>query len=133
MNWQRLATSLTVLNVVLFMFILHRVRLSVPQGVAPVLRGRALEIIDEQGRVRASLSVLPENPNVKWNGKPYPEIVLLKLMSPEGSPVKLGATKSGASLVLGGESKSYVQVLAEDGETTLKLINKDGLERLIKP
>ena len=36
--------------------------------------------------------------------------------------------------MIGGESDpTYVQVLAEGGETTLKLINKDGLERLIKP
>jgi len=40
----------------------------------------------------------------------------------------------GAGLVIGGESNpTYVQVLAEGGETTLKLINKDGVERVIKP
>jgi hypothetical protein len=36
--------------------------------------------------------------------------------------------------VIGGESDpTYIQVLAEGGESTLKLINKDGVERLIKP
>src|SRR2546426_7595391 len=49
----------------------------------PVIRGRALEIVDDQGKVRASLSVLPEDPKVMWKGKPYPETVLLRLMSPE--------------------------------------------------
>jgi hypothetical protein len=100
-----------------------------------VIRGRALEIVDDRGRVRATLSVLPEDPKVKWNGKPYPETVLLRLMSPDGRPnVKLGASKLGSGLLIGGESDpTYVQVLAEGGETTLKLINHDGVERLIKP
>lgn len=103
--------------------------------VPAVIRGRALEIVDDRGRVRASLSVLPEDPKVKWKGKPYPETVLLRLMSPDGRPnVKLGASRLGSGLLIGGESDpTYIQVLAEGGETTLKLINKDGLERLIKP
>jgi len=62
----------------------------------PVIRGRALEIVDDQGKVRASLSVLPEDPKVMWKGKPYPETVLLRLMSPDGRPnVKLGASSWG--------------------------------------
>jgi len=103
--------------------------------VPAVLRGRALEIVDERGKVRASLSVLPEDPKVIWKGKPYPETVLLRLISPEGRPnVKLGASQMGAGLVIGGESNpTYIQVLAEGGESTLKLIDKDGTERLIKP
>ena len=100
-----------------------------------VLRGRALEIVDERGKVRASISVLPEDPRVIWKGKPYPETVLLRLISPEGRPnVKLGASQNGAGLVIGGEANpTYVQVLAEGGESTIKLIDKGGTERLIKP
>ena len=56
-------------------------------------------------------------------------------MSPDGRPnVKLGASKLGSGLLIGGESDpTYIQVLAEGGETTLKLINQNGVERLIKP
>jgi hypothetical protein len=56
-------------------------------------------------------------------------------MSPEGRPnVKLGASYMGAGLVIGGESNpTYIQVLAEGGESSLKLVNKGGVERLIKP
>ncbi len=104
-------------------------------GEPGVLRGRALEIVDDHGRVRATISVIPEDPKVKWNGKPYPETVLLRLMSPDGRPnVKLGATKDGSGLLISGESDpTYVQVTAEGGESKLKLINRDGVERLIKP
>ena len=103
--------------------------------VLEVIRGHALEIVDHHGRVRASLSVLPEDPKVKWKGKPYPETVLLRLMSPEGRPnVKLGASRRGSGLVIGGESNpTYVQVIAEGGESSIKLIDGEGLERLIKP
>jgi hypothetical protein len=60
---------------------------------------------------------------------------LLRLITADGRPnVKLGASKSGAGLVIGGESDpTYIQVLAEGGETTLKLVNKNGIERVIKP
>jgi hypothetical protein len=103
--------------------------------VPGVLRGRALEIVDGRGRIRASIAVIPEDPKVIWKGKPYPETTLLRLMSPDGRPnVKLGASQMGAGLVIGGESNpTYIQVLAEGGESTLKLINKDNVERVIKP
>jgi hypothetical protein len=137
METRRLLIVLTVANAGLLAYQLFRPHASVaaPVDVPAVIRGRALEIVDDRGRVRASLSVLPEDPKVIWNGKPYPETVLLRLMSPEGRPnVKLGASQRGAGLLIGGESDpTYIQVLAEGGESRLKLINKDGLERLIRP
>src|SRR5438552_1865996 len=133
MQTQRLLIVLTAVNAGLLWYQVLRPRPSVAAtaDVPGVIRARALEIVDDRGRVRASLAVLPEDPKVKWRGRPYPETVLLRLMSPEGRPnVKLGASQRGAGLLIGGESDpTYVQVLAEGGETTLKLINKDGLER----
>jgi hypothetical protein len=137
METQRLLIALTAVNLGLLCYqsIQPRPGLAATAGAPTILRGRALEIIDDQGRVRASLSVLPEDPKVTWKGKPYPETVLLRLMSPDGRPnVKLGATRLGAGLVIGGESNpTHIQVLAEGGETTVKLVNGDGLERVIKP
>jgi hypothetical protein len=133
----RLLFAATAVNLGLLWFqaVQPRAGVAATPDVPGVLRGRALEIVDDQGRVRATLSVLPEDPKVKWNGKPYPETVLLRLMSPDGRPnVKLGATKHGSGLLIGGESDpTYVQVIAEGGQSTLKLINQDGVERLIKP
>jgi len=45
--------------------------------VAPVLRGRALQIVDDGGRVRASISVLPA-------GSGGAETVLLRLITERG-------------------------------------------------
>jgi hypothetical protein len=137
MKIERLLITLTAVNLGLLgyqVFQPHLAGASTPD-LPPVLRGRALEIVDARGKVRASIAVLPEDPKVIWKGKPYPETVLLRLMSPEGRPnVKLGASQMGAGLLIGGESNpTYVQVLAEGGESTVKLINKDGTERVIKP
>src|SRR6266568_5662640 len=137
MNSQTLLTLVTAVNLGLLWYQLAQPRpgLAATADVPAVLRGRALEIVDERGRVRASLSVLPEDPKVIWKGKPYPETVLLRLISPDGRPnVKLGAYKMGAGLVIGGEANpTYVQVLGEGGEASIKLVNEHGVERLITP
>lgn len=137
MKTQRLLIVLTAVNLGLlgYQLLQPRVGLAATADVPAVIRARALEIVDDRGKIRASLSVIPEDPKVIWEGKPYPEIVLLRLMSPDGRPnVKLGATKLGSGLVIGGESNpTYVQVKAEGGESTVKLIDKNGLERVIKP
>lgn len=136
MKTQRLLIVLTAVNLGLLCYQVIQPRLAVAStlDVPGVLRGRSLEIIDERGRIRASIAVLPEDPKVIWKGKPYPETTLLRLMSPDGRPnVKLGASHSGSALVIGGEADpTYIQLLAEGGESTLKLVNKDG-ERLIRP
>ncbi len=137
MKTQRLLIVLTAVNLSLFcyQFLRPRAGLAATNDVPAVIRGRALEIVDDRGKVRASIAVLPEDPKVKWNGKPYPEIVLLRLMSPDGSAhVKLGATRFGSGLLIGGEfDPTYIQMKAEGAESMVKLINRDGRERLIKP
>ena len=102
-----------------------------------MLRGRALEIVDDKGRVRAMIKVLPEDPNVKMpdGTTGYPETVLLRLIDSKGGPnVKIAATEDGSAMSLGGESNpTHIQVLARGSRTSLKLVNKDGQERVIKP
>ena len=65
----------------------------------------------------------------------YPETVLLRLIDSKGAPnVKIAATEDGSAVSLGGESNpTHVQVLARGTSTSLKLVNKDGREQLIKP
>jgi len=137
MKTERLLILLTAVNAGLLVYQLVRPHLSTAAtiDVQTVIRGRALEIVDDRGRVRASLSVLPEDSKHMWKGEPYPETVLLRLITADGRPnVKLGASRRGAGLLIGGESDpTYVQVLAEGGESSVKLIDKNGTERLIKP
>jgi len=137
MTTQALLALLTAINlgVLAYQAVPYHQSAATPAAVPDVIRARALEIVDQRGRVRASLAVLPQDPKVLWKGKPYPETVLLRLISEEGRPnVKLGASKIGAGLLIGGESNpTYVQILAEGPDTRVKLINKDRRERVIEP
>ncbi len=136
MKTQRLLIVLTVFNVLALAVSLSQTRTALAGGPAPVLRGRALEIVDDRGRVRASISVLPADPDFEMpDGKRgYPETVLLRLITAEGRPnVKLGTTQRGAGLLVGGEADpTYVQVLAEGPSTTVKLSERNGV-RVIQP
>jgi len=136
MNTQRFLIALTVVNVATLAISLARPG-AAADDVAPVLRGRALQIVDDRGRVRASITVFPANRAVKLpdGTAGYPETVLLRLINSKGGPnVKLATTEDGAGLVLGGESNpTHVQVLARGTTTSLKLNNKDGRVKLIEP
>jgi hypothetical protein len=136
MKIQRLSIVLTVINLLLLTFSLAQFHPTEAQGVAPVLRGRALEIVDKEGRIRASINVHPAGPSVPVpDGKVYPETVILRLIDPNGRPsVKLGASEQGSGLGLGGDSDlTYVVLKAEGASSSLKLTNKDGREQLVKP
>lgn len=136
MTNQRLLIALTVVNMVLLTFSLAQPRPAEGQGIAPILRGRALEIVDDRGRVRASIMVHPAGPAVPVpDGKIYPETVILRLIDPKGRPnVKLSASEQGAGLGLGGESDpTYAVLLAQGSSASLKLTNKDGRQQLINP
>lgn len=133
MKVPRLALVLTVINLVILMFILAQTRSPQAQGVAPVLRGQALEIVDGKGQIRARINVEPETK--MSDGKTYPESVVFRLTDPTGKiRVKLGADRDGSGLMLADDSQQPgVHMLAKDAGSFLKLINKDGREQLIKP
>jgi hypothetical protein len=137
MKSQRLLVVITVLNILLLALSVGQTRAGVRDGIAPVLRGRGLEIVDDRGRVRASITILPADPTVKMpdGTTGYPETVLLRLITSKGRPnVKLGASERGSGLGLGGDDDpTYVQILAEGASTSVKLTNEDGRERLFKP
>jgi hypothetical protein len=110
-----------------------------PAAAPPtVLRVRALELVDDQGRVRAELKLLPADPNVKMpdGTTGYPETVILRLITSNGGPnVKLVTTEDGAGLVLGGASGAgYVQILSRgQNDPFVKIVTRDGRERVVKP
>ena len=139
MKTQRLLVALTCVNVAAASFTLLtllRPRQTVEaRDVPSVLRAQALEIVDNHGRVRAEIKVLPAQPDLKMGDGTvgYPEAVLLRLISSQGAPnVKLVATEDGSGQVLGGQS-SYVQILARGSNPSMKILNKDGREQVIKP
>ena len=97
-----------------------------------MLRGRALEIVDDQGRVRASIKIQPGG---TANGQAYPETVILRLIDPNGRPsVKLAGSEQGAGLSL-WPSRDAIHVIlkAEDASASLTLTSKDGRAQVVRP
>ena len=135
MNTQRFGIVLTVVN--LFLLVLLMSQVDRPAIASEgMLRGRGLEIVDAKGRVRASISVMPEEKTV--SGSTLPETVLLRLITDRGRPaVKISTSEAGGSgMALAGPTgthQTYVSIGAKDTSTTLKLKNEDGKERLLAP
>lgn len=142
MKIQRLLIAVTVINLGLTMFLLAQIRRADAGSVeaaspTPVLRGSALEIVDDKGRVRASIKLHPADPSYKWpDGKTgYPETVMFRLIDAKGRPeVKLGASEQGGGLGLIGETDTTHALLEAEGpDARLKLTNKNGKQQLIMP
>ncbi len=134
MRVQRLLITLTVINLGLLMFLLAQTRLYVgPGGVrvwanvqGTVLRGRSLEIVDDQGRVRASIMVHPADPAATAQSG---GTAILRLVDENGRPsVKLATTQqSGGGLTLVSETQgTYVQLSGQGLAAT-----KDGQRQQI--
>jgi hypothetical protein len=123
MKTQRFAFVLTGINLVLLLVILAQTGTAAPQAPAPVLRGSALELVDENGQLRARLNVEPEGD------------VVLRMLDEHGTiRVKLGASEEGSGLVLLNDAtEPGVQILAKAAGTSVNLKNREGREHIITP
>ena len=128
--------ALVALNLALLSLSLaQQLRPALAQGGLPVLRGRALEIVDGQGRVRASISVLP--PSGSTSGEEQSETVLLRLITERGRPtVKIGSSEPTSGLSFAGPTgtkDSYLILQTKGTTSSLKLRNEDGREQVLAP
>lgn len=134
MKVQRLAIVITVVNLMLLVLTVMQTKSTTAQTIAPILRARALELVDERNVVRMRL-------NVKES-----EIDLFDKTGIIG--VKLGAGEDSSGLVIaaggtdpasGSHVQTYVQVIArlvgtaERPSTRIMLKGPDGRERVITP
>jgi len=133
---QRIAVGLSVLNLVLFVMLAAQMRPVEAQSAPGVLRGTGLEIVDGQGRARATISILAGNPAVATtDGGPLPETVVFRLIDPKYGPVvKLSGSERSAGLGLGGDSQAkYTLLEAQPTGSFLKLTDANGRAQMIKP
>jgi hypothetical protein len=119
----RIAMLVTALNLVLLLTTLVHRESASGQAPAPLLRGRALELVDDRGQIRARL-------NVESDGQ-----VVFRLLDSRGTiRVKLGADEDGSGLLLANDAtEPGVHLLAKATGSSMKVANKDGRERLIIP
>jgi len=89
-----------------------------------------LEIVDDNGRVRASIKVHPADPSLTMpNGKPQADSVVLRLINADGGPgVKLALSENSVGLALIERQGDYIQVFADGVKVT-----KDGRPRATWP
>ena len=139
MRIQRIAIALTVINLLILITAMSRIGSAATTQTVSMLRGRGLEIVDDRGKVRAQIIVLPVDTAAKTaRGQNYPETVLLRLIDPNGRPgVKIGTSVDGSGMSLAGDSErrdwNGVQILAESAGTSVKLTNKNGRKQIITP
>lgn len=130
---ERLMVLLTLVNVGVLGFTMAERRPVQASETPAVLRGRALEIVDTQGRVRASLGVLP----VETGATPFPETVLLRLMTEKGRPaIKISTSEEGSGFMAAGPTgtnTTYVSIGSKGATTSIRLRNEGGAERTIVP
>jgi hypothetical protein len=123
MNALRIAVALGALNLAILVAAAVQTRTARAQDGEAILRGRALELVDAGGKTRARIDVEP-------NGE-----VVFRLLDQEGTiRVKLGAGKEGSGLLLANDAtEPGVHILAKANGSSIKVVNKDGRERLITP
>lgn len=127
MTTQRIFFALTGINFFILLLLLAAAWPVTAEGPAGMLRGTGLEIVDEAGRLRATISI--QSP--AENG----ETVLLRLINAAGQPsVKIAASETGSGLsFVGGDDASYVILEAQGAESLLKMVEAAGGETVIEP
>ena len=137
MRTTRLLATLTLVNLVLVVVGVAARGEPPAKKEDGVLRGRGLEILDEEGRVRMQVTIAPANATFPMpdGTKGYPETVILRLITADGKPrVKLTTSARGSGLMLLGDSDTTQSILtAEGARTRLKLRNDESKERLLEP
>ena len=130
MRIQGVALGLTIVNLVLLILLLGQLNPLSAQEPAPVLRGRALQIVDDAGRVRASLSVLPA-------GDQSQETVLLRLITERGRPsVKVGVSEGSSGISVAGPTgtqNTWITLTADGVSSSIVVKSEDGSEQIIQP
>jgi len=127
---QRFTLVFTAINLLLLLLTVAQSGRTMAQTDPLVLRGRALELVDDRGQVRAQL-------NTESSGE-----VVLRLTDQHGTiRVKLGADEDGSGLVLLDEAtEPAIHLIARRSGTaerpaitSITLKGTDGRQRVIKP
>jgi hypothetical protein len=124
MRSQRLAVALAAVNLAILVVLLLRGGSAAAQDIAPVVRAGRFELVDESGRVRASIRAESE-----------PDATVLRLMDESGTiRVKLGADTKGSRLVLlDDRTELGVQIGAQGAGSFVRVVDRDGREQVVKP
>ena len=120
MNTHRLASALTVINLILLIVLVIRSQTIATQRVPDVLRVQAFELVDSNGRVRAQLNIDETTGEVIFRLRDENE--------------NMGASEEGSGLLLiNNLTEPGVHLLAKQDDTSLTLMNQGGVTQVIEP
>lgn len=122
MKYQRVAIVLSVLNALLLIFVVAQVRSEAQRDVAPVLRAKAIQLVDDGGKIRAQL-------DIEKTGE-----VVFRLRDEQGTiRTKLGAGRDGSGLsLMDDRTEATVQIRANKDGGGITLFSRDGRQNLLK-
>jgi hypothetical protein len=122
MKFQRIAIGFSVFNLLLLIFLLTQSPSTAQQDVVPMVRTRAFELVDENGKVRAQF-------NIEKNGE-----VVFRMRDEKGTiRSKFGASESGSALsMMDDRTQATVQIRSNQAGGNMVLIDREGRERTIK-
>ena len=87
--------------------------------VSDVVRTRHLEVVDVDGRVRASITVHPANQDARMREGADDDSVVLRLVNSDGGPgVKLASSRQNVGLALIAKQGDYLQVFGDGVKVT---------------
>src|SRR5688500_2783491 len=111
MKGRRLLVVMTTINTAVLAVLLIRSASLLAASDPETVRAKAIELVDQQGRVRAQLNVEP-------NGE-----AVFRLRDAKGEiRVKLGADGEGSGFILlDGATEPRIRMLAKDGGTSMTL------------
>ena len=125
MTTNKMALALGGLNLALLLLLATQSWPANAEAGPEVLRVTGLELVDAQGRLRATLNIQPGDGSVG-------ETVLFRLINSAGQPsVKLSASDQATALsMVGGDDLSFVLIGADGAEPGLRLNAGDREARL---
>lgn len=124
---QHMLIALTLINLGILGVVVSREQ-AVAAASDGILRGRGLQIVDDTGTVRASITIHPAARQP--DGSVYPETVLLRMITSQGRPVvKIASSEDGAGVALSAaEGPAYVQVLTRSNDPKFVIVDSAGKE-----
>jgi hypothetical protein len=123
MTPHRVTLALTALNLMLLLTGLTHWQAAPRQDPPPLVRARAVELVDEHDKVRARL-------NVESDGE-----VVFRLFDQKGTiRVKLAAGEDGSGVLLANQAtEPGIHMLAKPAGSSIRLANPDGKARVLQP
>src|ERR1044072_6149078 len=122
MKFQRIAIVFSVVNLLLLLFLLSEKPSDAQQSITPVVRTRAFELIDENGKTRAQI-------NVEKTGE-----VVFRLRDETGKiRSKYAADETGAGLsLMDDRTEATIQIRANQSGANMLLFDRNGNKKEIK-